>query len=353
MKPGRKKNGTMKRMAAVLAAAALIAGAVLAALAVYKLNTKINNLAEGVDLLRQEMEERISEVSGLLETEKETENIRLCMIPDLMPHTDGWKVTQYGDLFGDQELCYTITTDSGLVIVDGGWEYEVPRLRNIIAEYGNRVDAWILTHYHPDHISAFMEIYKDPQGIEIRKVYAPDFPSLEVLMENASWDDFSRFNEFMENEPPMVQYLHTGDIIDLLGMEMEIFSAYEDEIDQISNDLMNDGSLVFQIRGTQNSMLFCGDAGSANGNNKLSKRIKKRWGEKLKSDYMQMAHHGFGGLNRSFCELVDPISVFFDSPEWLLSGEYKLSCRKYLEWMEEKGKHIYTFYTTPNQILLR
>ena len=337
---------------AFLAAAAGLAVVFMALaflFAVWKLNTKINNLADGVGQMRREFLETLDET----ETERETENIRLSQIPDLDPHTDGWKVTQYGDLFGNQELCYTITTGSGLVIIDGGWEYEEPRLRRIIARYGNRVDAWILTHYHPDHISAFVDIYKDPQGISIRKIYAPELPSLEILMENASWDDYGRLNEFRALDVPELTYLHTGDVIDLLGLELEVYSAYEDEIDDISNDLMNDGSLVFQIRGSQDTMLFCGDAGSSGGNNKLSKRIRLRWGEKLKSDYLQMAHHGFGGMSRLFYETVDPKAAFFDSPQWLLSGEHRLSCRKYVEWMEEQGKHIYTYYTTPNQVLLR
>ena len=50
-------------------------------------------------------------------------------------------VTQYPDATGVQGTFYTITNDSSLIIIDGGWAENESAVRNIIAKHGNVVDA--------------------------------------------------------------------------------------------------------------------------------------------------------------------------------------------------------------------
>ncbi len=304
-----------------------------AAFGIYKVNYKVNVLAEAV-------QEQASQGAS---------DDRLTYIPDLKPGTDGWKVTQFGDPSLEQEMCYTITTDTGLVIVDGGCSYEVSRLREIIAQYGNCVEAWILTHPHSDHISAFMDIYDDPQGIEIHHVYAAQFPDEDRMKENASWDNYEALERFRSMEISQLEYVSEGDTLDLLGgLKAEILSAYSDTVDERSNDLMNDGSVMFRIQGSRDSMLFCADVGKS-----LTEYLVDRYGEGLKSDYVQMGHHGYGGPDGEFYELVDPKGAFFDAPAWLMEDETDHSTREKEQLMQEMGAVIYSYYTTPNQILLR
>ncbi|MBQ1312263.1 MAG: MBL fold metallo-hydrolase [Blautia sp.] len=278
---------------------------------------------------------------------------RLSVVPDLSSHGNGWKITQFGDVEGLQEMCYTISTDTGLAIIDGGWDYEVDRLRRIIASYGNSVDAWIITHPHNDHITAFLEIYKDPQGIAIHHVYTPQMPELSVLESNAGWDDYSLLEELLSLQIPQLEYLYTGDERNILGLKMKVLSACSEEIDSISNDLMNDGSMVFKLSGEKNSILFCSDAGSANGNEELSRKIISEFKKDLKSDYLQISHHGFGGLSDEFNDLVDARGVFFDSPAWHLTSTGKISSKENDLRMQKQGRIVYSFFTVPNQILLQ
>lgn len=330
------------KYAAFTVAAACFAGA---AAGVWKVNQKTNSLYTAV----QELQEAQKLVAA---------NDRCAYIPDLDPHMENcWKVTQFGDVMLQQEMCYTITTDTGLVIVDGGWEYEEPRLRKIIAQYGNSVEAWILTHPHPDHMTAFLDIYNDPQGIQIHHVYTPELPDMETLQKNASWDDYTLLEQFRSLDIPELEYLYTGDELTVLGLKMEVLSAYSEKIDEISNDLMNDGSLMFRIQGNRDSMLFCADVGSA-GSKRADVRkamtdyIVGKYGESLKSDYVQMAHHGFCGLDAEFYEQVAPKAVFFDAPYWLMNGESENNTVEKEELIREMGCEIYSYYTSPNQILL-
>ena len=330
MKPG-KRRGTGIIFGCIVLAAVLA----VFALGIWKVNRKANDLGESV--------RRMQESFHLTAAAD-----RNGYIPELAPLTDGWKVTQFGDVTAQQEMCYTITTPTGLVIVDGGYSYEVPRLRNIISQYGNCVEAWILTHPHPDHITAFMDIYEDPQGIVFHHIYAPELPDEETMAARASWDDFSALERFRSLEIPQLEYLHTGDTLDLLGLQVEILSAYDEQVDAHSRDLMNDGSLLFRISGKRDSMLFCADVGK-----NLTEYLTETLGDKLNSDYVQMGHHGFGGPGTAFYDRVTPRTAFFDAPDWLIHGEGDRSTREKENYMRNMGCEIVTWYTAPNQILIQ
>ena len=343
------QSNSPKRFWYVILLLLILATAGVLSYTVMKLNNKVNSLHDAVVSLEGYVDQSIKD----LREENNAVNSQLGIIPDLYPHGEGWKITQYGDVSGKQEMCYTITTDNGLAIIDGGWEYEEDRLRKIIAQYGNSVDAWILTHPHNDHMTAFLDIYKDPQGIAIHHVYTVEMPEMPVLMANAYWDDYSLLEELLALNIPELEYLHIGDERNILGLSMKVFSAYEDEIDPISDDLLNDGSMVFKLSGERESMLFCGDAGSALGNTALSDMIIARFKDELKSDYLQMGHHGFGGLSWKLYDLVDAKAVFFDAPAWHITSTGRISSRENDLRMESQGRVVYSFFTAPNQILLR
>ena len=110
-----------------------------------------------------------------------------------------------------------------------------------------------------------------------------------------------------ENEQNL-HYVHTGDTLELCGLNVLILHAYEDWVSDVSNDLANDGSMVFKISNQAESMLFCSDVGY-----RVSDRIKELWGDTLASEYIQMGHHGNGGLKQNFYAIVSPQVAFFDA----------------------------------------
>lgn len=261
-----------------------------------------------------------------------------------------WEITQYGDPAGNQLMCYTMTDKKGhLIVVDGGWGDNAEELRSLIAQKGNHVDAWILTHPHQDHMVAFMDIYDDPGKLKIDRIYTVELPSVELCRENASWDEFGTYERFLQMEIPELEYVHPGDTWKVENLEFEVLSAYEDRVDELSNDLLNDGSMMFRVTGNSESMLFCADVGKS-----MSDYLAGKYGEGLRSDYLQMGHHGNGGLKQDFYELVSPKVSFFDAPNWLFydeTGNY--TTPKNREIMEGLGSEIVNYETAPNSILLK
>ena len=76
-------------------------------------------------------------------------------------YASSWKVTQYGsDSDFQQSMFYTIKGSNGkLIVIDGGWDYDAKRVRDTIKKLGGKVNLWIITHPHPDHVGAFNQIF--------------------------------------------------------------------------------------------------------------------------------------------------------------------------------------------------
>ena len=108
----------------------------------------------------------------------------------------------------------------------------------------------------------------------------------------------------------------------------------------MKNDPVNNSDIVYQAVINGKKLLFLGDLGYEGG-----KRLLKECGEEtLKSDIVQMAHHGQNGVGKEVYMAVSPDICLWPTPEWLWnndSGDGPGSgLWKTLEvrgWMEELG----------------
>lgn len=261
-----------------------------------------------------------------------------------------WKVTQFGPIDLNMSFYTIYSEDAGLIVVDGGWTDCADYVRNTIKSMGGHVDAWILTHPHADHVGAFNKIYPNPDGITIDNIYTVDMASPEECLEVASWDSMDAYYEFLALQVEDLQYVKAGDVLDLCGLEFEILSTYDENVANLSRDYLNDGSVMFKIYGEEESFLFCSDVGVA-----LSDYLLSQYGEeKFASTYLQMGHHGNGGLSDAFYQAVNPKVAFFDAPDWLLkdtTGKYDTP--ENVALMEGMGSRIYAFNSAPNSVYLK
>lgn len=262
------------------------------------------------------------------------------------------EITQYADMTGLQGMFYTIETGRGhLIVVDGGNAGNADYVKQIIEEKGGHVDAWILTHPHPDHIAVFNLLW-DEYADKIDRVYAPEIDYNAYEAKAQEWDGFElfvTFNEYMADCDKLT-YLYEGDSFTLNGLNFDVIYAYCEAVNVLSKDIPNDGSLVFKVSGKEESMLFCSDVGIA-----MSDTILQTHGEELKCDYIQMGHHGNGGLAENFYRATEARGAFFDAPEWLMNPEegknYSTPVNRQI--MESMGAEIYYYGTAPNKIQLK
>lgn len=266
----------------------------------------------------------------------------------LAPH---YYITQYADDTGIQAMFYTIESDRGdLIVIDGGNAGNAYYVRSVIEEKGGHVDAWVLTHPHPDHIGAFNILWDGMQD-KIDVIYASEIDYTAYYRKAQEWDDIASYDTFLNymSESDKLVYLHTGDDLKICGLRFKVLHSYEDFVDETSNDICNNGSLMLRVTNQKESMLFCGDIGVG-----MSEKIMSQFPEDIKCDYIQMGHHGNGGLSEAFYREADPRAAFFDAPEWLMNPEegksYTTPANRQL--MESLGAEIYYFATAPNRIEL-
>ena len=139
-----------------------------------------------------------------------------------------------------------------------------------------------------------------------------------------------------ENIKPKVKEPNFKRKIQIDGIEVEILGIRNPEI--IENP-GNEQSMVIKFNTGKQSLLILGDTGV-----KSSEKLLKNQKHKLKSDIVQMSHHGQQGATQELYKQVSPKICLWPTTDWLWdndmgsgknSGPWKtLETRK---WMEELG----------------
>lgn len=239
-----------------------------------------------------------------------------------------------------QMLSVLVRSQNGrLMVIDGGWEEDGDYLLENIKKYGGHVDAWLITHPHPDHAGALCYILQNKSSeITIDRIYgsfaAPEWyqkaspeeaPFVEAFLQELSWLPLGT----------VWSSVGKGFETDMDGLRITALNnRYE-----LKTDLVNNSSIVYLLETGKQRILFLGDMGYEGG-----QRLMKEAEGDLEADMVQMAHHGQNGVGKEFYKAVAPKVCLWPTPQWLWdndmgdgenTGPWKtLETRK---WIEELG----------------
>ena len=223
-----------------------------------------------------------------------------------------------GSTTGAQNLSIVIRSPHGrLIVVDGGWEADAEKLSSLILQQGGKVDAWLITHPHEDHVGALCAILNDAsRKIKIDKIYCslatPDWYR-QVSPTGAGIAD-QLLNAFTK--------LPVGTVTNTIGRGTEI-NIDDVNIHVLNNrgvytyNGVNNSSLVYKIRVSGQSILILGDLAYDGGKD----LIKTCTAAELKSDIVQMAHHGQQGVDQDAYALIAPTTCLWPTPAWLWNND--------------------------------
>ena len=199
--------------------------------------------------------------------------------------------------------------DGSFIIYDGGYLQDAQRLYTYMRDHTPFQDgrivisAWILTHSHNDHYSCFLgfsRMFADKVQV---KRFLFNSPSKDPDVINLAQHDGFLNNTFFDcaKKYPHAEIIrvHTGELIRLAGAEIEILQTYEDILPEKLRWL-NEASLVTRVRIEGQTFLFPADS-EIKGD-----RALERYGRFLKSDFLQITHHGYSGGTMYLVDRIDP-----------------------------------------------
>jgi hypothetical protein len=188
-----------------------------------------------------------------------------------------------------------VTEQNNCIVVDGGRPEDMPLLKEYVG--GRHISAWFLTHAHCDHITGIMsEMEKNGLAdFDLEKLYY-HFPDHDEWMKHADEaPNPDYFRREMNEQIPRFNRL-----VPCLGDRVHIAQQGEHyEFDEVKIDVlyttheglyanpMNDSSMVFKVTTPRKTVLFLGDLGPDGGDILFDESRHL-----LKSDIVQMAHHG-------------------------------------------------------------
>lgn len=232
------------------------------------------------------------------------ENINKIELIQLSPQTKG------------QMMGYIIKTKNNkMIVIDGGLSEDSKNLLKYIQNHDNKVDYWFLTHNHNDHAGAFVEIMNN-YDVQVDNIY--------VSLNEKEW--------YQVNEPTRAEF--TEALIDTLNEEKlkdKVISPELNEkinIDDINVEILgiknpeftensgNEQSMVIKFDTGKTKLLILGDTGE-----KSSEKLLLNQKDKLKSDIVQMAHHGQAGATEEIYKTVNPTICLWPTPEWLWNND--------------------------------
>ncbi len=218
--------------------------------------------------------------------------------------------------------------DGSFCLIDGGMgdpdHVDSTNLMNILlaqkpANHEKPViAAWIFTHLHGDHIGVFNCFSLDHHDdVELQRLVF-NFPSEELTAESDSPymldDTIYRYTQFKKNlndfysDVPVLT-VHSGNRFKVRNADFEVLYALEDLLPKtILNGGMNECSLLLKMTLEGQTVLWTGDFAF-----NATDLVLKEYDAALKSDILQLAHHGMNGT-AEFYSKVDPTYAFL--PVW-------------------------------------
>lgn len=243
------------------------------------------------------------------------------------------------------------TANDKLIVIDGGIDGEglqrapyMPAAIRAILGIGSddyfEVEAWFLSHAHKDHIyelSKMLRDYSAESNYKINNIYF-DFPEFETeeypakngdmeisqIKENinkygadigAEVKEGSTYYDDINGAVINAESVANGLSMEIDGVKIDVLQTWS-PADGTSN--MNDTSIVLRAWIGEQSVLFLNDLGVNGG-----RRLLKTYGEDLKSDIVQMAHHGQAGVTKEVYAAIDADVHLWPTPIWVWNNSAK------------------------------
>lgn len=213
---------------------------------------------------------------------------------------------------------FILESNGVLLVVDGGFATEAPYMYEYLRGLGGHVTGWFLTHAHNDHVSCLHSVLSEHPDITVDKIYY-NFPSDDFILHHAPMQDSLSSEEILHRFRADAAERR----IELITCQRNDVYLFDDQRvvvrvlrvpdETITHNPINNSSIVLRFETDGKSILFLGDLG-IEGGEQLMQTVDPSL---IKADYVQMSHHGQGGVSEECYAMIQPSCCIWPTPSWL------------------------------------
>ena len=257
-------------------------------------------------------------------------------------------------------MCYIVKlADGSFIIYDGGYagEYitdgvhkdDSKNVYNTLVKLNGgeenvHVRAWLITHSHGDHYQVFKYFANNyANKIKLDTVLcspvASGVTNYDRYLTDTVKSDAAKFGAD-------VAYVRTGMSLQFVDVTLEILVTPEQVYKTGDPGDFNQTSVVSRIKNDDGSMIFLGDCGEA-----VCNWLIPTYGEALKSDMVQVAHHGCETATTELYDNIAAATVFIPCNYELLISDRGGAVKQHLVSAEYSKEVIIHSYGTATRAL--
>lgn len=243
-------------------------------------------------------------------------------------------------------------SDGSFIIVDGGFNRDIhakllyDRMYELAPDKNNIViAAWIFTHAHGDHVGAFLKFSSTyATKVKLERIIA-SFPTKAQADITGEGNMSSVTSQYSKYAGVKVHKAHTGQIYYIRDAKIEVLYTFEDHM-PLTLTYFNISSIVFSMNLGGQKTMFLGDAYTTSND-----KIVAMYGSYLKSDIVQVAHHGYVGGTVAVYKAIDPTIVLWPSSK-ATYDKYKTQSYNVNLLTKQNVKKIFVAKTDINHLKL-
>lgn len=258
------------------------------------------------------------------------------------------------------------TPNDKIIVIDGGNEIylDKPYLPSVIrailglndGDYFE-VEAWFLSHGHSDHygeLSMMLRNYDENSNFKINNIYFdfPDFATSKfdegdydlnkLATLKSALNTYAKVNkidcgdsyyDYLNSRIVNAESVANGLTFTIDGVNFDVLQTWDESDDQV-----NGNSMVIRV-GAENKQsktcMFLTDTSVVSG-----QRLLKTYGDSLRSDIVQMAHHGQAGADKETYDTIGATVRLWPVPFWVWLNEEDYRIGEVRSWVGVDAQNV-------------
>ena len=202
--------------------------------------------------------------------------------------------------------------DGSFFIIDGGMANAKDQFMEVITSLADdpeniTVASWLITHAHGDHFGLLYSVLYDKECLDVLNIEQIIWSKVsEKQLSNIDGGNMDYIDKmFNALEDTKIVIAHPGQVFYIRNATYTVYATIE-LVEPFALTNLNDSSIVGRLVIDGKSLFFPGDSHPTE-----TDVLTSLYFNDMKSDVVQVIHHGYQGGNASFYSSVDPLTVFW------------------------------------------